>query len=122
MPAVIRRQGTINRALVLDPAARIRQLSEHGSSVNIDKAIPIKRYFRSGSEMERQVGVGMNKSLCVWARTCFERASHLSPSIQCLCLLIAFIPRCLFIVWARHTHTHTQSMREKNDTKRCAYA
>jgi hypothetical protein len=55
MPAVIKRQGTINRALVLDPTKRIRLLSEHGSSVDIDKAIPIKRYFRSGSEMERQV-------------------------------------------------------------------
>lgn len=52
---VIKRQGTINRALVLDPTARIRQLSEHGSSVEIDRTIPIKRYFRSGSEMERQV-------------------------------------------------------------------
>lgn len=55
MPATVRRQAT-SRALVLDPIARIRQLSEHGSSVEIDKSIPVKRYFRSGSEMERQVG------------------------------------------------------------------
>ncbi len=56
MPAIIKRQTTMNiRALVLDPTTRIRQLSEHGSSVAIDKDIPVKRYFRSGSEMERQV-------------------------------------------------------------------
>lgn len=54
MPAVIKRQAT-SKELVLDPAARIRQLSDHGSSVEIDRTIPIKRYFRSGSEMERQV-------------------------------------------------------------------
>ena len=54
MPGVIKRQAT-SRALVLDPGARLRQLSEHGSTVEIDKTIPIKRYFRSGSEMERQV-------------------------------------------------------------------
>ncbi len=55
MPGVVKRQGTIDRALVLDPVARIRKLSEHGSSVAVDEDIPIKRYFRSGSEMERQV-------------------------------------------------------------------
>ncbi len=56
MPGVIKRQGTItSKALVLDPAGRIRVLSDHGSSVDVNKAIPIKRYFRSGSEMERQV-------------------------------------------------------------------
>ena len=56
MPAVIKRQGTVvSRALVLDPAARVRKLSDHGSSVKIDNDIPIKRYFRSGAEMERQV-------------------------------------------------------------------
>lgn len=54
MPAVVKRQAT-SRALVLDPAGRIRQLSEHGSGVAIDTAVPVKRYFRSGSEMERQV-------------------------------------------------------------------
>ena len=57
MPA-IKRQVTINKALILDPAGRIRQLSDHGSSVAIDKDVPVKRYFRSGSEMERQVWRG----------------------------------------------------------------
>ena len=54
MPAFIKRQAT-SRDLVLDPGARIRQLSDHGSSVEVDRSIPVKRYFRSGSEMERQV-------------------------------------------------------------------
>lgn len=66
MPAVIKRQATLtSRALVLDPAARIRQLSDHGSSVEIDKTIPIKRYFRSGSEMERQVRIAELQTSCV---------------------------------------------------------
>ena len=56
MPAILKR-GTTTRALILDPAARIKQLSDHGSSVHIDKAIPVKMYFRSGSEMERQVNI-----------------------------------------------------------------
>ena len=55
MPGIIKRQSTLTRSLVLDPPARLRQLSDHGSSVDIDTSIPIKRYFRSGSEMERQV-------------------------------------------------------------------
>ena len=63
MPVVMKTQS-MSRALVLDPTARIRQLSEHGSSVGIDKAIPVKRYFRSGSEMERQVGGDVRCSLC----------------------------------------------------------
>lgn len=59
MPAVIKRQATIvGRELVLDPAARVRKLSDHGSSVKIDNGTPIKRYFRSGAEMERQVREG----------------------------------------------------------------
>ena len=50
----IKRQPT--QELILDPQRRVRELSEMGSSVKVDKAIPVKRYFRSGSEMERQVG------------------------------------------------------------------
>ena len=55
MPAQKKLTRGLTRELVLDPAARIRQLSAQGSRVVIDKSIPIKRYFRSGSEMERQV-------------------------------------------------------------------
>ena len=55
MPAQKKLTRGLTVELILDPAARIRQLSEQGSGVVIDKSIPIKRYFRSGSEMERQV-------------------------------------------------------------------
>ena len=55
MPAQKKLTRGMTVELILDPAARIRQLSEQGSGVVIDKSIPIKRYFRSGSEMERQV-------------------------------------------------------------------
>ena len=53
MPAVLRKQVT--KDIILDPVARLKQLTEYGSSVEIDKAVPVKRYFRSGAEMERQV-------------------------------------------------------------------
>lgn len=53
MPAVLRKQVT--KEIILDPVARLKQLTEYGSSVEVDKAVPIKRYFRSGAEMERQV-------------------------------------------------------------------
>ena len=33
----------------------MRNLSDIGSSVAVNKVVPVKRYFRSGSEMERQV-------------------------------------------------------------------
>ena len=53
MPAVLRKQVT--KEIVLDPVARLKQLTEYGSSVEVDRTVPIKRYFRSGAEMERQV-------------------------------------------------------------------
>ena len=55
MPAQKKLTRGMTVELILDPAARIRQLSDQGSGVVIDKSIPTKRYFRSGSEMERQV-------------------------------------------------------------------
>ncbi|CAH1794696.1 unnamed protein product [Owenia fusiformis] len=36
-----------------DPAARVRALCEYGCKVEVDKAIPPRRYFRSGVEMLR---------------------------------------------------------------------
>ena len=54
MPSGMKRSKP-SREVILDPVLRIRQLSDHGSSVEVDKAIPIRRYYRSGSEMERQV-------------------------------------------------------------------
>ena len=45
----------LTQEVILDPQRRVRELSEMGSSVKVDKAFPVKRYFRSGSEMERQV-------------------------------------------------------------------
>ena len=53
MPAVLRKQVT--KEIILDPVTRLKQLTEYGSSVDIDKSVPIKRYFRTGAEMERQV-------------------------------------------------------------------
>ena len=52
----------LTQELILDPAARLRDLSEAGSSVEINKAVPIKRYYRSGSEMERQVSARRKKT------------------------------------------------------------
>ena len=49
----VKRQLT--QEVMLDPQRRVRELSEIGSSVTVDKSVPVKRYFRSGSEMERQV-------------------------------------------------------------------
>ena len=74
------KQSKLPRELIMDPAARIRQLSDHGSSVEIDKAIPIKRYYRSGSEMERQVG------------------SH-------LLLLVLVLDGNLYSLFSRHVYT-----------------
>lgn len=56
----VRRQLT--QEMKMDPQGRVRYLSELGSSVEVDKAIPIKRYFRSGSEMERQVRRGRTRN------------------------------------------------------------
>ena len=66
MPAVLRKQVT--KEIILDPAARLKQLTEYGSSVEVDKAVPIKRYFRSGSEMERQVQ-RQSEALCYFSNT-----------------------------------------------------
>ena len=49
----VKRQLT--QEVILDPQRRVRELSEIGSSVRVNKAFPVKNYFRSGSEMERQV-------------------------------------------------------------------
>ena len=43
-----------SREVLLDPKRRLRELSERGSCVDVKKAVPVKRYFRSGSELERQ--------------------------------------------------------------------
>ena len=45
----------LTQEMILDPQKRVRELIEIGSSVQVDRAVPVKRYFRSGSEMERQV-------------------------------------------------------------------
>ena len=52
----------LTQELILDPNRRVRELSEIGSSVKVDKAFSVKRYFRSGSEMERQVSRGGTES------------------------------------------------------------
>ncbi len=54
MPSGLK-QPKDSKELILDPAARIKKLTDYGSSVEIDVAIPIRRYYRSGTEMERQV-------------------------------------------------------------------
>lgn len=43
------------RDSILDPAGRLRALSEIGSSVVVDHEVPIQRYLRSGPQMERMV-------------------------------------------------------------------
>jgi hypothetical protein len=57
----VRRQVT--QEMILDPQRRVRELSEIGSLVKVDKTFPVKRYFRSGSEMERQVSPGRGGQL-----------------------------------------------------------
>lgn len=49
----VKRQLT--QDMILDPHKRVRELSDIGSSVQVDKTFSVKRYFRSGSEMERMV-------------------------------------------------------------------
>ena len=41
--------------LLLDPAGRVRMLSNAGSSVVVDAKIPALRYYRSGPQMEKMV-------------------------------------------------------------------
>ena len=40
-----------------DPKRYTRQLYEIASAFEVDASVPIKRYYRSGAEMERQVRV-----------------------------------------------------------------
>lgn len=40
-----------------NPSNRIKLLSNQASSVNVDPAIPIKRYFRSSTELMRMAKV-----------------------------------------------------------------
>ena len=42
---------------VQEPALRIRSLSSRASVVNLEASIPVKRYYRSGIEMERVANV-----------------------------------------------------------------
>ena len=49
-------EDELPRAWSMEPKERIKALSELASgSVNINHAIPIKRYYRSGVELERMV-------------------------------------------------------------------
>ena len=41
--------------LILDPTTRIRQLSEYGSSVEVDNNFAAAMYYRSGPQMEKMV-------------------------------------------------------------------
>lgn len=50
-------EDELPRAWSIEPRERIKALSELASgSVTINHAIPIKRYYRSGVELERMVG------------------------------------------------------------------
>lgn len=40
-----------------DPKTYTRHLYEIASTFEVDASVPIKRYYRSGAEMERQVRV-----------------------------------------------------------------
>ena len=42
---------------VRDPDARVRCVCEYGCQVQVDSAIPVKRYFRSGKEIIRMANV-----------------------------------------------------------------
>ncbi|XP_067011147.1 STAM-binding protein-like A [Anabrus simplex] len=42
---------------ILEPTARLRALTEYGNTVEIDNAIPPRRYYRSGLEMVRMANV-----------------------------------------------------------------
>ncbi len=41
--------------LILDPTLRLKELSDVGSGVNVDNAVPVQRYLRSGPQMEKMV-------------------------------------------------------------------
>jgi STAM-binding protein len=40
-------------AAMAEPSLRIRALTERASAVNVDNETPVKRYYRSGMEIER---------------------------------------------------------------------
>ena len=49
-------KSELSKAWSIDPRERIKALSELASgSVSISNGIPIKRYYRSGVELERMV-------------------------------------------------------------------
>ena len=78
MPAVLRKQVT--KDIILDPVARLKQLTEYGSSVEVDKVVPVKRYFRSGAEMERQVRNSTWSAVCCVLATYHDtRCLYISP-------------------------------------------
>ena len=45
----------LTEELLLDPHARVRQLSDYGRAVEVNRSVPVKRYLRSGRELARQV-------------------------------------------------------------------
>ena len=86
----------VSRELVLDPPARLRMLSGHASAVHIDKSIPVKRYLRSGSEMERQVTVlDLQRPWVGWVGVAAGSCSSvLIATVMCL-VMVGVIWRCI---------------------------
>ena len=42
---------------MFDPTTYTKQLYEQAGAFEVDSSIPVKRYYRSGTEMERQVSL-----------------------------------------------------------------
>ena len=42
---------------VFDPATYTKQLYELAGAFEVDPSVPVRRYYRSGTEMERQVSL-----------------------------------------------------------------
>ena len=62
-------KSELSKAWSIDPRERIKALSELASgSVSISNGIPIKRYYRSGVELERMVciNLGSLQNFCVF--------------------------------------------------------